>query len=57
MPAARPWSSLSLACLLLSLWAGPALAHKVNVFAYAEGDKVHTQSYFNDGSPAVGSTA
>lgn len=46
-----------LACLLaLALWAGGAAAHKVNVFAYAEGDKVYTQAYFNDGRPAVGST-
>jgi nickel transport protein len=43
-------------CLLLALWSQAAWAHKVNVFAYAEGDKVHTQSYFNDGSPAVSST-
>ncbi len=44
------------AVLLLALWSGPALAHKVNVFAYAEGGKVFTQSYFNDGAPALGST-
>jgi nickel transport protein len=44
------------ACLLLAVWSQAAWAHKVNVFAYAEGDKVYTQSYFNDGSPAVGST-
>jgi nickel transport protein len=46
----------SLACLVLALGAGGASAHKVNVFAYAEGDKVYTQAYFNDGRPAVGST-
>ena len=26
-------------------------AHKVNIFAYAEGDNIFTESYFNDGSP------
>ncbi len=30
-------------------------AHKVNVFAYAEGDKVYTESYFNDGKMCVDS--
>ena len=25
------------------------MAHKVNIFAYVEGDSVHTESYFNDG--------
>lgn len=33
-----------------------ALAHKVNVFAYAEGDSIHTESYFNDGRKCVNST-
>lgn len=26
-----------------------AFAHKVNIFAYIEGDRVYTESYFNDG--------
>jgi len=26
-----------------------AFAHKVNIFAYMEEDKVYTESYFNDG--------
>jgi len=30
-------------------------AHKVNVFAYVEGDKVYTESYFNDGKKCVDS--
>ena len=33
-----------------------ALAHNVNVFAYAEGDKVITESYFNDGRKCLDST-
>lgn len=32
-----------------------ALAHKVNIFAYIEGDKIHTESYFSDGTKCVNS--
>jgi nickel transport protein len=32
-----------------------AFAHKVNVFAYVEGDKVYSESYFNDGKKCVDS--
>jgi len=28
-------------------------AHKVNIFAYVEGDKVYTESYFNDGKKCI----
>jgi len=42
------------AIALLCLWSEPALAHKVNIFAYAEGDSVFTESYFSDGRKAVG---
>ena len=38
---------LILALLLFN--STPAQAHKVNIFAYVEGDTVHTQSYFSDG--------
>lgn len=41
--------------VLLCLSYEPALAHKVNIFAYVEGDSVYTESYFNDGRKAVGS--
>jgi nickel transport protein len=33
------------------LWATPTLAHKVNLFAYAEGGKLYVESYFPDGRP------
>ena len=33
----------------------PALAHKVNIFAYIEGEKVYTESYSNDGKKCVNS--
>ena len=32
-----------------------AFAHKVNIFAYVEGDKVYTESYFNDGKKCINS--
>jgi len=39
-------------CMLVSLlFGGTALAHKVNLFAYVEAGKVHTESYFPDGRP------
>lgn len=46
-------------CLLVSaglllLFSGTALAHKVNVFAYAEAGKIYTESYFPDGKPVEG---
>jgi len=31
-----------------------AFAHKVNIFAYAEGDTVYTESYFPDGKKVKG---
>lgn len=40
----------------LSSLAAPALAHKVNIFAYVEGDSVYTESYFNDGKKCKGSS-
>ena len=33
------------------LFAGTALAHKVNLFAYVEAGKIYSESYFPDGSP------
>ncbi|NLI32212.1 MAG: carboxypeptidase regulatory-like domain-containing protein [Deltaproteobacteria bacterium] len=34
--------------------SNPALAHKVNLFAYAENGKIYVESYFPDGKPAEG---
>jgi nickel transport protein len=31
------------------------IAHKVNIFAYIEGQKVYTESYFNDGAKCINS--
>lgn len=40
--------------MLFILAASPAWAHKVNVFAYVEGDTVYTESYFPSGDPVKG---
>ena len=38
--------------LLIGLFsAAPALAHKVNLFAYVEGGQIFMESYFPDGRP------
>jgi len=36
--------------LLLLMTASVVFAHKVNIFAYVEGDTVYTESYFSDGT-------
>ena len=40
--------------VMLVLAAGPARAHKVNIFAYSEGDTIFTESYFPDGRKVQG---
>ena len=40
--------------VVLMLGSGTALAHKVNLFAYAGGGKIYTESYFPDGKPVEG---
>ena len=40
--------------VVLMLGSGTALAHKVNLFAYAEGGEIYTESYFPDGRPVEG---
>ncbi len=48
------YRSLSILLLLTLLWATPSFAHKVNIFAYVEGGKIYTESYFPDGKPVEG---
>ena len=36
------------------LLSGNALAHRVNLFAYVDGGKIYTESYFPDGKPVTG---
>jgi len=40
--------------VVILLLSTAALAHKVNLFAYAEGGKIYTESYFPDGKPVEG---
>ena len=46
--------SLAFLILLLSMPVSVVFAHKVNIFAYAEGDTVYTESYFSDGKEIKG---
>jgi nickel transport protein len=41
-----------LLCVLFALPAAPAYAHKLNVFATAEGKTIHGKAYFHGGAPA-----
>lgn len=45
---------LLIPAFVLLMFSGTALAHKVNLFAYAEAGKVYTESYFPDGRPVEG---
>jgi nickel transport protein len=47
-----PFLSVALVCLslVLSFHISPAYAHKVNMFAYVEGNKVMMEGYFSDGN-------
>lgn len=56
MNLARNSRMLFTAGLLLFAADQRALAHKVNIFAYAQGDSIYTESYFNDGRKCVNST-
>jgi len=40
--------------IILFLASTPAHAHKVNIFAYSEGDTIFTESYFPDGRKVQG---
>ena len=51
---ARTMSITILVAVAAILFACPAYAHKVSVFAYVEGAKVYTESYFSDGQPVKG---
>lgn len=41
--------------LIIIMMDVSAFAHKVNVFAYVEGKKIYTESYFNDGKKCIDS--
>jgi len=50
----KTWKILILSVGLAGLLAGMALAHKVTLFAYVEGGKIYTESFFPDGRPVDG---
>jgi nickel transport protein len=45
---------LLMATVVILLFSTAAMAHKVNLFAYAEGGKIYTESYFPDGKAVAG---
>ncbi len=50
----KSWKVLALVAVCSALLAGAALAHKVTLFAYVEGGKIYTESFFPDGRPVEG---
>lgn len=48
--------SILIGLVLLIFLSSTVLAHKVNLFAYAEDGMVHTESYFSDGKKVMNST-
>lgn len=54
--AMRFMISILCVCLCLFFCVVPAFAHKVTIFAWVEGDTVHTQSKFSGGKRAKNST-
>jgi nickel transport protein len=46
-------SAFFLVPLLLCTSSGAAFAHRINVFAYLEGDTVHGETFFSGGRPAM----
>ncbi len=40
--------------MLCLLWSGSAMAHRVNIFAWVEGDTIHTESKFSGGKRVNG---
>ncbi|HBR07188.1 MAG TPA: cobalamin biosynthesis protein CbiL [Desulfovibrio sp.] len=52
----RSLSRAALAALLVLALAAPALAHKVNIFAFAEAGVIHTESSFGGKRPVTRGT-
>jgi nickel transport protein len=51
----KPYLILIFIFLIIIMMDVSTFAHKVNIFAYVEGDKVYTESYFNDGKKCINS--
>lgn len=47
----KTMNCIFVAVFILLLSSGTALAHKVNLFAYVDGGRIYTESYFADGKP------
>ena len=51
----KPYIILIFIFLIIIIMDVSVFAHKVNIFAYVEGDIVYTESYFNDGKKCIDS--
>ena len=51
----KPYLILIFIFLIIIIMDVSVFAHKVNIFAYVEGDKIYTESYFNDGKKCIDS--
>ena len=51
----KPYLILIFILLIIIMMDVSVFAHKVNIFAYVEGDKVYTESYFSDGKKCIDS--
>jgi len=49
----KPYLILIFIFFIIIMMDVSVFAHKVNIFAYVEGDKVYTESYFNDGKKCI----
>lgn len=49
----KPYLILIFIFLIIIMMDVSVFAHKVNIFAYVEGEKVYTESYFNDGKKCI----
>ena len=51
----KPYLILIFIFLIIMMVDISVFAHKVNIFAYVEGGKIYTESYFNDGKKSIDS--
>lgn len=51
----KPYLILIFVFLIIMMVDISVFAHKVNIFAYVEGGKIYTESYFNDGKKCIDS--
>ena len=49
----KPYLILIFIFLIIMMVDISVFAHKVNIFAYVEGGKIYTESYFNDGKKCI----